>query len=192
MTHLVSSRPPGLPNQLQIELQPGAAGNLQTLEIMRQVALLRASDPAVRAKVLEIIYPVAQNDRVGEVVSIGRWVRSKMRYTLDVAGEEQLTDPLTLLDQISRGVPCTSSDCDDMSLLTITLLLAAGYGDVFLCAVKYDSSASREDSYDHVYTVVYVKDQATGETLRIPLDCILENVPMGSEVNHAAILEYAI
>jgi hypothetical protein len=185
-------RPSPLPDQLEIELAPGAQGNIQTLEVMKEVARYRSRSPLVRQTALGIIYPVPQNDSVGEALAIGQWVRSQMRYTGDTADEEQLTDPLTLLDQIERGVPCTSSDCDDMSLLTVTLLLSVGFTEVFYRAIRYDSEARPQDSFDHVYTVVYVADPITRTKIRLPLDCILPHVPMGSEVSHATGLEYAV
>jgi len=175
-----------------IELSPGAEGNLQTLEIMKQVAQERKTSPLVRQTALQIIQSVPQNDRVAECLAIGDWVRANMRYTFDVASEEQLTDPLTLLDQINKQIPCTSSDCDDMSLLTATLLLSIGYTDIVFCAVRYDKTATSRDSFDHVYTAVYVKDFKTGQEIRIPLDCILPDAPMGSEVESASLTEYAL
>lgn len=180
-----------VPDQIEIELAPGAEGNFQTLEVMRQVARLRSTAPLVRTTAVSVVNPVAQNDNVGEVTAIASWVRSSMKYRFDPADQEQLTDPLTLLDQIARGVPTYSSDCDDMSLLTATLLLSLGYGDIYFCAVRYDPNANEQDSFDHVYTVAYVKDKDTGKTVRIPLDCIL-SAPIGSEVTSASKVEYAI
>lgn len=147
---------------------------------MRRVAHSRKGHPLVRQLALTILktHNVASQNYVQEALAIGRYVKEKVRYVRDIAGMEQLHDPVTMIDQIQRGV--AQGDCDDMSLLIATLLLSIGH-QPFFRIVRYKNGVG---PYNHIYVVVYEKDWGQKGRKRIVLDAILKRSPMGSEVPH--------
>ena len=151
--------------------------NLFTVKLMSQIAESRASNPAVRTQAVNILNSagVQSHDYVSEAVAIGTWVQRNVAYARDSSVAEQLFDPLTLIEQASRGA--ARGDCDDMALLTASLLLAIGHTPFFRC-VRYDATTG---PYQHIYVVDYERGP-TGATQRIPIDCIVKNHAIGYEV----------
>jgi hypothetical protein len=167
------------PKMTQSPLPRGSQGNLKTVEVMKQVARARASHPVVRElalKILEWAKTDSQN-HLDEALAIGRFVKTRVKYVRDIHGVEQLHDPLTLIDQIKRGV--AAGDCDDMSLLTATLLLSIGHQPYFKI-VKY---RNHPGAFHHIYVVVYEKNWKKPK-VRLVLDCILKRHRIGTEVPH--------
>jgi hypothetical protein len=169
------------------KLRSGWLGNLDTVEIMRRVAHKRKSHPLVRELALNILHHhgVKSHDYVQEALAIGRYIKEKVRYVRDISGMEQLHDPVTMIEQIQRGV--SQGDCDDMSLLIATLLLSIGHKPRFRI-VRYRGEVG---PYQHIYVVVYEKDH--GQTVkRVVLDAILKDRPIGTEVKHTSGKEIKI
>ncbi len=146
---------------------------------MRRVAHARKSHPLVRQLALNILewHKVPSQDYVEEAKAIGKYVKDKVRYVRDIAGMEQLHDPITMIDQIQRGV--AQGDCDDVSLLIATLLLSVGHRPVFR-VVKYKKE---NPTFNHIYVVSYEKNWG-GKPQRVVLDAILKRSPIGTEVKH--------
>ena len=160
-------------------LSRGRQGNLETVQIMRQVAHTRKSHPLIRQLALNILQSrnTPSQNHADEAKAIGDYVKAKVRYVKDISGVEQLHDPITMIDQIKRGV--AQGDCDDMSLLIATLLLSVGLQPYFRI-VKYQDDSG---PFNHIYVVVYEKNW--GETKkRIVLDAILKRASIGTEVPH--------
>lgn len=168
-----------LPQTTHRQLPRGYNGNIETVQIMRRVAHARKGHPLVRQLALNILHThnVASQNYVDEALAIARFVKEKVRYVRDIAGMEQLHDPLTMIEQIQRGV--AQGDCDDMSLLIATLLLSVGHRPKFRI-VKYSKSSP---SFNHIYVVAYEKNWGK-EPKRIVLDAILKRAPIGTEVKH--------
>jgi len=177
----------GLARTHQMGIPGGLSGNLKTIRVMREVARKRATHPLVRRTALAVLRAsgVQDHDYPGEAVALGRWVQSRIRYVKDPTGVEQLTDPVTMLERISRGV--AQGDCDDMALTLAALLLAAGHEPYFR-AVRYSTESG---PYNHIYVVVHEND-LQGNDYRIPLDCIIKDQPMGFEVSHESGKEYLV
>lgn len=154
---------------------------------MKKVARIRAGDPLIRQLALNILqqYGVASHHFVDEALAIGDYVKNKVRYVRDPENIEYLTDPLKMVKMIQADR--AQGDCDDMALLTATLLLAVGH-QPFFRAVRYDQSLG---NYNHIYTVVYDRNMR-GPEQRVVLDCILKDQEIGSEVNHVNGEEYAV
>ena len=148
---------------------------------MQRVARARASHPLVRQLALNILldYDVLSQHYINEALAIGNFVKEKVRYVRDIQGVETLHDPLTLIDQIKRGV--AQGDCDDISLLIATLLLSIGHSP-FYKAVKYKKGIK---TYQHIYVVVFERNPGQKKKREIVLDGILKIKPIGSEVPHA-------
>ena len=157
----------------------GYLANLNTVEMMKRVAHERKSHPLVRQLALLIIQEagVPSQHYIDEAKAIGRYVQQKVRYVRDIQGIEQLHDPLTMIDQLKKGL--AQGDCDDMSLLIATLLLSIGH-EPFYPIVKYNPN----HSYAHIYVTVYEKNWKTSQQ-RIVLDAILKRSPIGTEVRYA-------
>lgn len=155
--------------------------------MMKKVARLRAGHPLIRKLALNILQQaqVPSHHFVDEALAIGDYVQRKVRYVRDADNIEYLQDPLDMIKQTQKGT--AQGDCDDMALLTATLLLAIGH-QPFYRAVRYESGAG---NYNHIYTVVYEKNPY-GQKQRVVLDCILKDRPMGYEVAHQSGEEYQI
>jgi len=169
------------------QLRAGWLGNLDTVEIMRRVAQERKSHPLVRELALSILHhhKVPSHDYVKEALAIGRYVKDKVRYVRDISGMEQLHDPVTMIEQLQRGV--AQGDCDDMSLLIATLLLSIGHKPLYRM-VRYKSQSG---PFQHIYVVVYDSDYGQNKK-RVALDAILKRKPMGTEVKHVSGQEVRI
>lgn len=158
-------------------LSSGVAGNYQTCDIMKRVARERSRHPFVRQLALRILnaHKVQSHDYINEALAIGRFVKAKVKYVKDIAGVEQLHDPLTMIDQIVKGI--AAGDCDDMSLLIATLLLSIGHEPFFRC-VRYRNT---NGAFNHIYVVEYARNPGKPPR-RIVLDAILKDKPIGFEV----------
>lgn len=153
---------------------------METVRVMSEVAHARAFHPLVRGLALKIIqfYGVRSHDFINEAKAIGDYVRQKVRYVRDCKNVEQLHDPLTMIDQITQGA--AQGDCDDMSLLIATMLLAVGH-QPFFRVVEYRRNSG---SFNHIYVVDYEKSGPGKKRKRVVLDAIVKHMPIGFEVRH--------
>ena len=177
-----------LPQINEIEIGDGLQGNLQTIDFMKKIARDRCGKPEIRRLVENILlhYKIPSNHYVQEALAIGDYVKSKVRYIRDPDGIEYLQDPLDLIKKIQDGT--AQGDCDDMALLTATLLLSAGFDDVRFRAVRFYEPVG---NFNHIYVVVYDKDPYQ-KNQRVTLDCILKTKPIGTELPHNSGEEYNV
>jgi len=167
-----------LPSTKSKRLSSGINGNFETIEIMQRVARERSRHPLVRDLALKILlyYKVPSQHYRDEALAIGDWVKKKVRYVRDIKDVETLHDPLTIIDQIKRGV--AQGDCDDMALLIASLLLSIGHAPYFK-AIKYKKGFP---SLQHIYVVVFERNQGETAKTQIALDAIMKTKPIGYEV----------
>jgi len=178
-------------NSIQAEnfkLSNGINGNLETVEIMRQVARDRSRYPAVRELALKILlwHKIPSRNYLDESKAIGRFVKKKVRYVRDITSVETLHDPLTMIDQIKAGT--AQGDCDDISLLIVTLLLSIGH-QPFFRIIKYKDGL--RDTYQHIYVVDYEKN-GSGKRERLVMDGIVKDKPIGYEIKHLQGIEIKV
>lgn len=154
---------------------------------MKEIAHKRSGDPLIRKLAVNILqyYQVPSHNFLDESLAIGDYVKEKVRYTRDPLDSEYLQDPIDLVKQIQAGT--AQGDCDDMSLLTATLLLSIGH-QPFYRAVRYDSQGG---PYNHIYVVDYEKN-GQNQRMRVVLDCIVKDKPIGYEVSHGSGDEYEV
>ena len=159
---------------------------MQTLRQMKKITKERAGHPLVRKLALNVLnyYNVPSHHYADEARAIGEYVQKKVRYVKDPTGIEQLHDPVTLIDQLQRGI--ARGDCDDMALLVASMLFAIGHTPKFRC-VRYKSNFG---PYNHIYVVDYASNEAKKE--RVVIDCIIKNKPIGFEIKHMSGDEYSI
>lgn len=167
-----------LPQVHEQNLSLGRAGNYETVKFMKRVAADRAGHPLVRSLATRIVQGLPSMAYLDEARAIGEWVWKNVRYVQDPAGIEQLKDPVLMIEETMRGEG--HGDCDDMALLTATLLGAIGHYPNFR-VVRYHSDFG---PYNHIYVTDYQKNGISGEKKRIVLDCIVKVMPIGFEVPH--------
>lgn len=170
------------------KLPEGLAGNLRTIQVMQKVARERAGHPLVREYALKIIQVarVPSHNYAEEALAIGDFVKRRVRYTRDPRDHELLQDPVMMIEKLEKE-GFTSGDCDDMSLLIATLLLAIGHSPKFR-AVRYSTQSGH---YNHIYVVVYERNFPE-KPVRVVLDAILKDQPIGTEVKHTSGKEYPV
>jgi hypothetical protein len=176
-----------LPKISEIQIDDGLNGNIQTIDFMKQVARVRSGDPLIRKLALNILqqYRVPSHYYLDEARAVGDFVKNTVRYVRDPNNIEYLQDPIDLIKQIQSG--SSQGDCDDMAMLTATLLLSIGHEPYFR-AVRYVNSVG---NYNHIYVVDYDKNPG-GKKERLVIDCILKGKPIGFEVPHVNGDEYEV
>jgi hypothetical protein len=118
---------------------------------MRQLVDEALHDPSILRLAKDIIRSVPAFDDFSEARALYDWVRQNIRFTKDPVNKETLYPPAELL-KIRAG------DCDDISMLLGTLLMAVGY------PARLMTVAANGDEFSHVY----VEGQINGEW--IPMD----------------------
>lgn len=176
-----------LPPVSQGKLPDGKKGNLRTIKVMKKVAHERKGHPLVRNLALNILKSenVESNQFLDESRVIGEFVQEHVRYVRDTFGIEQLHDPVLMIKNIQKGT--AQGDCDDMSLLIVTLLLSIGHYPKFR-AVRYGSFFG---PYNHIYVVDYDRNGRT-PLKRLSIDAIVKDRPIGFEVKHTSGREYPV
>lgn len=169
------------------KLSNGKKGNIETINIMKEAARRCAASPIVREFAISILnqYKTKSNDYVDEALAIGDYVKKTVRYVRDPDGIELLTDPLTMIDKMQKGI--ARGDCDDMSLLIATLLLAVGHSPSYR-AIRYDSNYGH---FNHIYVVCYEKNLGK-QQVRVVLDAIIKIKPIGYEIPHKSGDEFLV
>lgn len=168
-----------LPKVQQMGIADGAKGNYQTVEVMREVAHKMKGQPLVREMALYILRKagVKSQNFVDEARAIGQFVQKNVRYVRDTYGIEQLHSPILMIEQIRKGT--AQGDCDDMSLLIATLLLAVGASPSFRI-VRYKSNSG---PFNHIYVTVEDRNYR-GKKERLAIDAIIKDRAIGYEVPH--------
>ncbi len=171
----------------QHEIADGVNGNIQTIEMMRKAARIRAGDPLIRKLALNILqeYQVPSHYFVDEALAIGDYVQKNIRYVRDPDDIEYLQDPLAMLKSIQNQT--AQGDCDDMALFAATLLLSVGHQPAFR-AVRYEQGYG---NFNHIYVIVHERNPHN-EIIRVVLDCIVKDKPMGYEIPHQSGEDYPV
>lgn len=175
------------PRVVNSRLPDFAAGNYETVRLMRGIARQYAGDPIVRQLALNILNSrkVKSHNFADECRVLGEWVQNNIRYVKDPNGIEQLHNPIYMIEKAKKGI--ANGDCDDQALLLATLLLSVGHQPYF-AIVKYGKDMG---AFNHIYTVVYEKNWK-GYKQRLVLDTIIPDRGMGFEVPYTAIEEIPV
>lgn len=127
------------------------AETAQTIRLMRRYAEEDATSPLVYS------YLHGRRDALATCRHIFEIVRNRVRYTHDEElaryDEDQPEVLVRPVDLLSMRVP--SGDCDDFSMLTAALLLAAGIPCSYR-TVAADPTAP--DTYSHVYVIAHLPE----------------------------------
>lgn len=158
-------------------LRDGEKGSLDTVNLMIKIAREQSQLKEIRDFAIDIVnqYKTKSHDHLHESASIGDFVKNNVQYIKDIQGVELLHEPLLMIADIKRGI--SRGDCDDMALLTATLLLSIGIRPYFKI-VRYKAT---KGNYNHIYVMVYERD-GQNKPEWLALDCILKDKPIGTEV----------
>ena len=119
----------------------GDAGVEQTINQMRQLVDEALRDPSIIRLATDIVRGVPAFNDIGEANALYEWVRQNIRFTKDPVNKEKLYPPSELL-KIKAG------DCDDISMLLGTLLMAVGYPARVMTVAAAGGSP---EQFSHVY-----------------------------------------
>src|SRR5206468_8320697 len=142
----------------------GTRGTLVTARLIAQLIREGAKDFYVRQKAIEIFraYGARPKDRFGEICALFDWVRRNIRYTRDIFRVE-------LLHTARRMLELRAGDCDDMTILLGSMLMATGH------PVRLVLAGFRKDKR-HGYSHIYLEVNLGGNW--IALDATMER-PLG-------------
>lgn len=143
----------------------GDAGVAQTVEQMRALIDQALKDPSIIRLATDIVRSVPAFDEMGEGQAIFNWVSRNIRFTRDPVNKEKLYPPSELL-KIRAG------DCDDISMMMATLLMAIGI-PARLITVG-DPTSPDPSQFSHVY----VEGQIQG--VWVPFDAARADSVFGS------------
>jgi transglutaminase-like putative cysteine protease len=157
-----------------------------TVTKMKNIIRESSKNTYVREWAKKIVSRVTVNEKKEEASSIFDFVRDNVRYTKDPLGFEYLQTPPVLLEDIrlyqdGRG-DRPVGDCDDMTLLSLSLLKSIG----FQVAIKV-VSFSESKKFGHVYGLVQIGYDW------VPFDCVRPDQDMGWESKgHTRVMETII
>jgi hypothetical protein len=125
---------------------PREAGIVQTVALMRSLAVQGAAHPTVRRQAESFLRTVSGFPHWMQIDALGEWVRARTRYQRDADELEELSSPITFAETIEAGgVP--AGDCDDLSTYLAALAKALGWS-------VYYRVAGRNNAFHHVYAVI--------------------------------------
>lgn len=116
----------------------GAEGVRTTLKVMAKLARQGSVNPLIRQFTQTLVQSLSQKDRIGEIRSIGEFVRDSIRYVRDPVGTELVQTP----DATMR---LKSGDCDDKATLTAAMLLSIGH------PARFVAIGFAPGSFSHVF-----------------------------------------
>jgi len=139
-----------------------------TLKIMRDIIRASSQNYIVRRWAEKIVEGIPREDDIGRVRAIADYIRARSYYVRDSHGTELLKTPLVTLQLWDVGEK-THLDCDDFTVLSLSLLKSIGF-PVAMRAAAYGS-----DTFRHVYGLVQIRQN--GKRIWIPLDLTTDYGP---------------
>lgn len=182
-----------LPDQELKKVGNGINGNIDTIEAMKKLAREFSRHDLVKRLATNIIHynNIPSHHYLDEARAIGEFVKKHIRYVKDPVGTESLQAP-DMMIRMMKDVGYSMGDCDDMALLTASLLMSVGIKSKFR-AVRYKDEVQ---GFNHIYVVVYennIGDSShPGQIKRLVIDCIIKDRPIGFEIKHASGQEFPV
>lgn len=157
-----------------------------TVTKMKSIIVASSKNPLIREWAGQVISRVEVNDKLGEAKAIFNFVRDNVRYTRDPLGFEYIQTPPVLLESIGQSIKGQgerpSGDCDDMTVLSLSLLKSIGFN----VAIKVVSFRDTK-KFSHVYGMVQVGHNW------VPVDCVRPDADLGWESKgHTRVMETII
>jgi transglutaminase-like putative cysteine protease len=144
----------------------GVGGIRATLDEMVSLTRQYRVNLMLRNLAEQIVVAVPGKSYFGEAAAIQQWVRDNIRYTGDIADVETLKTPDQLI--VSRF-----GDCDDMSLLSGTLLQTLNH------PVRYVAVGREPGNFEHVFPETKIGNRwvAVETTEEVPLGWVPPDMP---------------
>lgn len=108
-------------------LPPGEAAVFATAQWMSEIIARGAAHPIVRLHAEQAVQGVDPADYRGQIAAVQRYLASRYRYVRDPEPVEYLQTPWWLLKCGSDGGRAMSGDCDDATMLSLSMLAAVGF-----------------------------------------------------------------
>ena len=137
----------------EFEIGKGDSAIAKTVQKMASIIDKSSKNTLVREWARSILADVVVNRKYNEAEAIHNFVRDNIRYTRDPYGWEYIQTPPVLLAGIkefkARRAPRPIGDCDDMTVLSLSLMKSVGF-PVVIKTVGYNGR------FSHVYGMCYV------------------------------------
>jgi len=155
-------------------LSGGFDSGVETARFISKLSQEYKTDPKLRSLTVSIIRNINPKDYLGQVNALYKFVKNNVRFVRDIAGVETLQSPwVTLPEQYSnKGIG--AGDCDDQSLLLVSMLQSVGFRDLKLRVVNY---LPTDMEYRHIYAIVTLSGKD------YPIDTVYGK-GVGAEVKH--------
>lgn len=144
----------------RMNIGTGNSAIYNTVAKMSQIVSESSKNPYIRKWAEHIVRSVIPGNKLHEANAIYLFVRDKTRYLNDPDGMEYLQTPLYVLQQLEKSI-MPSLDCDDSTMLSLSLLKSIG----FPVAIRIIST-NASNAYSHVYGLFSVNN------VWYPIDCI--------------------
>jgi len=146
---------------------------MNTLQAMKKIIIDSSKNYHVIRFARQIVKDQPAKNQMAEISTIYDFVRDNTRYVRDPYRQEHIQTPLVAIDKITSG-EIFQGDCDDMTVLVLSLLRSIGY-PALLISAGYDKGKN----LSHVYGAVQVTD--TKGTRWVVVEPIKLGVPVGWE-----------
>lgn len=149
----------------------------QTIQLMIRLAKVSAHSPLVHSAILTATQGISPSNLPTRALAraIFYWVNGNVQFVEDETllykglGIDRVDKELLISPEIMLGMPVPMGDCDDFSLLTASMLLAAGIPCSYL-TIAADEKAP--EKFSHVYVKAYLVDEMVeGKARELVLDC---------------------
>jgi hypothetical protein len=111
----------------QFSLPDGEAAVFATAQWMSEIIARGAQHPVVRLHAERAVSHVAPDDYPGQVDAVQNYLAARYRYVRDPEPVEYLQTPWWLLKCGAEDGRAMSGDCDDATMLSLSLLGAIGF-----------------------------------------------------------------
>ncbi len=125
-------------------------GAPQTMGLMRQSAQEAQRSFVVRQVVEEVCGGLDSKDYISEYLALYYYLLQRCRYMRDPRTVELVRSPKVICQDLLAG-KCPSLDCDDMSVLLASWILAVGGSARFVTVAFRDAFYEGRRQYSHVY-----------------------------------------
>lgn len=150
----------------------GAIVTSNTMERMRQIILASIRNYQVRTWAEKITDYAG--DEHSRAEAIWNFILNHTRFLPDPTNLEMIKTPPVFLQLWGAGSDRVPGDCDDLTILSLSLLESIGFRTA-LRAVSFDPDNSSD--FSHIYGLVYIDKQWT------PFDLVagMKGMDLGSE-----------
>lgn len=133
----------------QVNVAPGALGARQSLKMMRQIVLAYRANPLIVAYARQIVNlaGIRARDYPAQVQAVYDWITQNIAFVRDPVGTDLFMTPDVTLHN-------GAGDCDDLSILFVTLMQSLGHPAGFM-AIQEPGA----DTFNHVFAITRIGER---------------------------------